>query len=486
MAFAGRDPGPSRPALLILLKTLSLLVLLTFSSAAPPAASSPAAVHNNNWAVLVCTSRFCGFRFSVPNVAVRGLEKQGRCYCNDVSSASTSVFRQTFWFNYRHMANTLSLYRTVKRLGIPDERIILMLADDMACNPRNNYPAQVFNNENHQLNLYGDNVEVDYRGYEVTVENFLRVLTGRHESAVPRSKRLLSDEGSHILLYMTGHGGDEFLKFQDNEELQSHDLADAVKQMKEKHRFKELLIMVDTCQAATLFSQLQSPGVLAIGSSMKGENSYSHHLDSDIGVSVVDRFTFHTLAFFEKLNMYSNASLNSLFNSYDPSMLLSTAYYRMDLYKRALNEVPVTNFFGSVMKTIHTDSAYTGFLAAHDTETPLPTGNDILDHVMLEDEASARRSDIEEMKPSALPLSSKYRDVSRRSWGKSAAEIRDAFTSRRGNAQPSALMTIDLLAKLIEEDSNLLNENQAFFESVADEHTVNRLTASKPRRYSTS
>ena len=55
---------------------------------------------------------------------------------------------------------TIFCLRTVKRLGIPDERIILMLADDMACNARNNYPAQVFNNENHQLNLYGDNVEV--------------------------------------------------------------------------------------------------------------------------------------------------------------------------------------------------------------------------------------------------------------------------------------------------------------------------------------
>ncbi|XP_057431429.1 uncharacterized protein LOC130724251 [Lotus japonicus] len=282
--------------------------------------SSETMMHTNNWAVLVCTSRF--------------------------------------WFNYRHMANTLSLYRTVKRLGIPDERIILMLADDMACNTRNKYPAQVFNNENHKLNLYGDNVEVDYRGYEVTVENFLRVLTGRHETAVPRSKRLLSDEGSHILLYMTGHGGDEFLKFQDSEELQSHDLADAVKQMKEKRRFKELLIMVDTCQASTLFSQLQSPGVLTIGSSMKGENSYSHHLDSDVGVSVVDRFTFYTLAFFERLNMYDNASLSSLFNSYNPNLLMSTAYYRMDLYQRHLEEVPVTNFFGSVMETIHTDSAY--------------------------------------------------------------------------------------------------------------------------------
>lgn len=72
----------------------------------------------------------------------------------------------------------------------------------------------------------------------------MRVLTGRHDPAVPRSKRLLSDEGSHILLYMTGHGGDEFLKFQDSEELQSHDLADAVKQMKEKNRWGIIVILL--------------------------------------------------------------------------------------------------------------------------------------------------------------------------------------------------------------------------------------------------
>ncbi|KAH0913461.1 hypothetical protein HID58_036782 [Brassica napus] len=257
---------------------------------------------------------------------------EAKCFSVEPQLGERRVFTRTIGL---HMANTLSLHRTVKRLGIPDERIILMLADDMACNSRNQYPAQVFNNENHlQINLYGDNVELKIS------------CTGRH---------------SHILLYMTSHGGDEFLKFQDAEELQSHDLADAVKQMKEKPRFKELMIMVDTCQAATLFNQLQSPGVLAIGSSLKGENSYSHHLDSDIGVSVVDRFTYYTLAFFERLNIYDNASLNSYHNSYDPSQLMSTAYYRTDLYQPKLTEVPVTNFFGSVMETIHTDSAYEAF-----------------------------------------------------------------------------------------------------------------------------
>lgn len=44
-----------------------------------------------------------------------------------------------------------------------------MIADDMACNPRNPRPATVFNNANQHINVYGDDVEVDYRGYEVLI-----------------------------------------------------------------------------------------------------------------------------------------------------------------------------------------------------------------------------------------------------------------------------------------------------------------------------
>ena len=142
-----------------------------------------------------------------------------------------------FWFNYRHLANVLSLYRTVKRLGIPDSQIILMLPDDMACNPRNAFPGAVFNNADRALDLYGDNIEVDYRGYEVTVENFIRLMTDRWGEDTPRSKRLMTDERSNILVYMTGHGGNEFLKFQDAEEISAFDLADAFGQMWEKKRY---------------------------------------------------------------------------------------------------------------------------------------------------------------------------------------------------------------------------------------------------------
>lgn len=86
------------------------------------------------------------------------------------------------------MANALGMYRTVKRLGIPDSNIILMLADDVSCNARNKFPGAVFANSGHngaeRLDLYGENIEVDYRGYEVTVENFIRLLTGMSPTSI--------------------------------------------------------------------------------------------------------------------------------------------------------------------------------------------------------------------------------------------------------------------------------------------------------------
>ncbi|CAM9132920.1 unnamed protein product, partial [Chrysoparadoxa australica] len=207
--------------------------------------------HNNNWAVLVCTSRY--------------------------------------WFNYRHVANTLSVYHIIKELGIPDSQVILMLADDMPCNARNSFPGQVFNNPEHNLNVYGESVEVDYRGGEVTVENFLRLLTGRTLPGLPPSKTLRTNEHSNVLLYLTGHGGDGFLKFQDTQEVSNVDLGDAIEEMHIKGRYNELLLMVDTCQAGTLFDEVTSPNVACIGSSRKGENSYAHKPDSSVGLSLMDR-----------------------------------------------------------------------------------------------------------------------------------------------------------------------------------------------------
>eukprot|EP01136_Pigoraptor_vietnamica_P006893 Opistho-1_new@40395 len=47
-------------------------------------------------------------------------------------------------------------------------------------------------------------------------------------------------------------------------------------------RYGRLFFMVDTCQAATLTEHFYSPNILAVGSSLRGENSW--------GVGVTERF----------------------------------------------------------------------------------------------------------------------------------------------------------------------------------------------------
>ena len=54
----------------------------------------------------------------------------------------------------------------------------------MACNGRNGAPGAVYHHRNKILDLYGRDVEVDFRGEEVTVQNLIRLLTGRQDKGL--------------------------------------------------------------------------------------------------------------------------------------------------------------------------------------------------------------------------------------------------------------------------------------------------------------
>ena len=70
-----------------------------------------------------------------------------------------------------------------------------------------------------------------------------------------------------------------------------------------------MLFIVDTCQAASLYQKFYSPNVLAIGSSLVGEDSLSHHVDPAIGVYIIDRYTYYALEFLEHVTPTSNQTL---------------------------------------------------------------------------------------------------------------------------------------------------------------------------------
>lgn len=111
--------------------------------------------------------------------------------------------------------------------------------------------------------------------------------------------------------------------------------------------------MIDTCQANTMYSRLYSPNIIATGSSELDQSSYSHHADNDVGVAVIDRYTYYNLEFLESQvqDLSSQKTVGELFDSYNFEKIHSNAGVRYDLFRggeAAARSRLITDFFGNV------------------------------------------------------------------------------------------------------------------------------------------
>jgi len=260
---------------------------------------------------------FLLYKATIVWVLVTSIAAAGQQQQQHVDNYAVIVATSKYFFNYRHSANALGLYRYLREVGkFPDSNIILMLADDLICDARNPFPGQVYMAEGptdfsaeiranfpsvHSKDDEYVNVEIDYKGDDVNAENFVRVLTGEHKYNEPNNRRLPSDSMSNVLIYMAGHGGDGFIKFNDYEEILKEELARTLRKMKKLGRYNEVLFIVDSCQSFTLCDNFDEvPHSYCIGSSLSGQNAYAHHADINIGVTVIDQFSRKLLKYLYK------------------------------------------------------------------------------------------------------------------------------------------------------------------------------------------
>jgi len=119
--------------------------------------------------------------------------------------------------------------------------------------------------------------------------------------------------------------------------------------------------MIDTCQANTMYSKLYSPNIIATGSSELDQSSYSHHADNDVGVAVIDRYTYYNLEFLENevRDLGSKKTVGDLFDSYNFEKIHSNPGVRYDLFPGGADAAKsrlLTHFFGNV-QNVEVDAA---------------------------------------------------------------------------------------------------------------------------------
>ncbi|XP_040266800.1 legumain isoform X2 [Bufo bufo] len=183
------------------------------------------------------------------------------------------------WYNYRHQADLCHAYQIVKKNGVPDEQIVVMMYDDIANNEENPTKDIVINRPN-GTDVYAG-VLKDYTGEDVTPENFLAVLKGDSKAVKGKGseKVIKSGPNDHVFVYFTDHGAPGLLAFP-NDDLHVKDLNETIQYMYENKKYKKMVLYIEACESGSMMNHLPNNiNVYATTAANPHESSYACYYD---------------------------------------------------------------------------------------------------------------------------------------------------------------------------------------------------------------
>jgi len=186
--------------------------------------------------------------------------------------------------NYRHQADACHAYQIVHKYGIPDSRVIMMYYDDIAKNPQNPYKGKIFNMPTTKgtpgVDVY-EGCPQHYTGREVTVDNFINVLTG-NENATKGKPVLKSTANDRVFVNFVDHGATGIIAFPSGE-MTSKQLKTTLQTMHDKQMYSKLVFYLEACESGSMFAGQLDPsiGVYATTAANAVESSWGTYCPPD-------------------------------------------------------------------------------------------------------------------------------------------------------------------------------------------------------------
>lgn len=188
--------------------------------------------------------------------------------------------------NYRHQADVFHAYQILTSKGINKDRIIVFAYDDIANSRSNPFPGKVFNKPNGD-DVY-EGVTIDYKGADVTPDNFVKVITGDKEgmAGIGTGKVLESTEKDNVFIFFSDHGADNLIAFP-SKYLYSDTLNKAIQTMHEKKLYNKLVFYLEACHSGSMFDK-ELPtdiNVYVTTAANPQESSYAYYCGSEAAVN---------------------------------------------------------------------------------------------------------------------------------------------------------------------------------------------------------
>jgi ABC-type branched-subunit amino acid transport system substrate-binding protein len=265
--------------------------------------------------------------------------------------------------NYRHQADALRQYMILRKNGIPDDHIVLLLADDLATAEKNRLPGTV-RNEPGGANLR-DGAVIDY-GLTLSASELMDVVLGKVTAKTPRV--LKTTASSDLYIYLVGHGGPDGMPIGAESEEAGVDgssssallsptlLRQTLCALRSGNQMRRGLVVIESCFSGAFggdsYGGLAAgcdglggtplTGVSLITAASSEEVSFAANYDAAVGAWLADQFS-QTLARFSESS--PTASVADLYKSAYVGVPGSHVSIFNTTYAGRLSNVPLTEFF---------------------------------------------------------------------------------------------------------------------------------------------
>ena len=212
------------------------------------------------------------------------------------------------WTNYRHQADVLAIYQQLRQAGYTDDRIILIVEDDIADNVSNPNKGVI------QVTIGGnnvyENVEIDYRMSSLKAKDILAILNGEKSETLPTV--IESTENDNLFVFWSGHGVPGAMCWDEEPyAMTGDDLSTVFKDMNLKRRYRKLLMMVEACFSGGVMEQCEGiPGMLFITAANGDETSKADVFNGEMKVWMSNRFTS---TFIEQITDNKDVAMRDLY-----------------------------------------------------------------------------------------------------------------------------------------------------------------------------
>lgn len=202
------------------------------------------------------------------------------------------------WYNYRHQADLLYVYNTLKANHYSDDEIILIMRDDIAFHPKNPNQGVIKVSPNGE-NLYQD-VVIDYRADTLSTKDIENILLGNKSERL--STVLESTDTDNVILYWTGHGTkNAFNWLETGEKFTDQQMGSTVRKMYEDKKYQSMLIFTEPCYSGSVVKAIEgTPLVLGFSAASESESSYAENFSNELGVWMCDKFTLNLMRIYKE------------------------------------------------------------------------------------------------------------------------------------------------------------------------------------------